>query len=98
MNASGGTTNNLNNRSNSLKILDGMASSTLNLLGGTQASNIIGVNLDNGAIHNIGGGALFIRNKDGQIIGNNSIIKIKEIATQLGEAYLAKDIASLISQ
>ena len=79
-NASGGTANILNNQSNSLKILDGMASSTMNLLGGTQASNIIGVNLDNGAVHNIGGGALLITNKDGQIIGNNSITKIKEIA------------------
>jgi hypothetical protein len=58
-------THNMNNCSNSLKILDGMASSTLKLLGGTQSSNIIGVNLDNGAIHNIGCGSLLIRNKDG---------------------------------
>lgn len=40
--SAGGTTTN-NNRSNSLKILDGMASSTLNPFGGTQASNLVGI-------------------------------------------------------
>lgn len=70
-----------NQRSNSLKILDGMAQSTINPLGYTQASNIIGMNLDSGVIHNMGGGALLITNQDGQIIGNNSITKIGEIAT-----------------
>ena len=58
-----------------------MAQSTINPLGYTQASNIIGMNLDSGVIHNMGGGALLITNQDGQIIGNNSITKIGEIAT-----------------
>jgi len=70
-----------NNRSNSLKLLDGMAQSTLNPFGGTQASNIIGMNLDSGAVHNMGGGAFLITNKDGQIIGNTSTTKVQEIAT-----------------
>ena len=97
-NASGHTaTAHNNNRSNSLKILDGMASSTLNPLGGTQVSNIIGMNFDSGAAHNIGGGALLITNQDGQIIGNNSISKICEIASQLAETFLLKDLACLIS-
>ena len=65
-NASGNTTTgNLVNRSNSLRILDGMAQSTINPLGGTQASNIIGMNIDSGAVHNIGAGGLLITNQDG---------------------------------
>jgi hypothetical protein len=42
------------------------------------------MNLDSGAVHNIGAGALLITNQDGQVIGNNSITKICEIADQLG--------------
>lgn len=92
------TTGNFINRSNSFRILDGMAQSTINPLGGTQASNIIGMNLDSGAVHNIGAGALLITNQDGQVIGNNSITKICEIADQLGQTYLVKDLACLICQ
>lgn len=53
-NISGGGITTNNNRSNSLKLLDGMASSTLNPLGGTQASNFVGMNIDADKIVNIG--------------------------------------------
>jgi hypothetical protein len=32
------------------------------------------------------------------MIGNNSILKIKEIAGQLGETFLAKDMAGIVTQ
>ena len=83
---------------NSMKILDGIPSGTLNLgnTQGTQASQLIGMNLENGAVHNIGGA--LITNQDGQILGNNSRTKMAEIATQLGEAFLSNDLGCLIAQ
>ena len=78
-------------KSNSLRMLDGLAQSTLNPLGGTQNSNIMHMNPD-------GGGVLFITDQDGQAIGNSSITKINEIAYQLGQSYLVKDLACLVVQ
>lgn len=44
------------------------------------------------------GGVLYITDQDGQAIGNNSITKISEIGYQLGQSYLVKDLACLMSQ
>lgn len=129
--SAGGTTTN-NNRSNSLKMLDGMASSTLNPFGGTQASNLVGmrdfdgagglgagVGGAGGAILNMGGynglgslygaygaygagvagGALLVPSPEGQgCFQGDATRSVHDLGRQLGESYLAKDLACLLTQ
>lgn len=83
----------------SMKILEGIPSGTLNLghTQGTKNSNQIGMIVEHtGIVHNIGGA--LITNQDGRILGNNSITKMGEIASQLGEAFLSNDLSCLIKQ
>lgn len=77
----------------SMKLLDGVPSGTINL-GQTNGTGLL-ID-DGGKVHNIGGA--LITNQHGQILGNNSITKMSEIATQLGEAFLSSDLSSLIKQ
>jgi len=76
----------------SMKILEGIPSGTLNL-GNTQGTQML---IENGAVHNMGGA--LITNQNGQILGNNSLTKMGEIASQLGESFLLKDLSCIVKQ
>ena len=81
-----------------MKGLDLIPSGTLNLghTQGTQTSQLIGMNLESGTVQQFGGA--IITNQNGQLVGSTNIMKMGEIASQLGEAYLANDLSCLVAQ